>query len=432
MEISNFTKAEQYLSIKNSDIIFYLSLILIPFGMFSKMWISGLQSAFMGKEYYIILLIGTFIILLSFDLEEFLSLSLKFPNIESKFLLLLSILILISTIIFNPVEFSKISYIVVWLSYIVLFLVYFFILPRLILNNTNYLIKFFKIISNFGFLFSLLGILMYIGNIHPIPDYAFGMISLINHPNNTSIVITITLFPTIYLTIINWNKFTTFIKSFYIFSILLQLTGQMLTYTRAGMIATSIGLIFFFIMYFKGKSLLIMPILFIIVPVFGVAFFQAKGFASFISRFYLLLPAYTLIIRSRESLLWGYGLNNSIIEYKKTLVQFLPNEYLINDPHNTYVTLMLMFGVIFTLMLMIMVFVIIIKCFYRAIKFKNYELKLFYLLIVSSTLSILTQGLFDTELIKADFYTIHYLLVMFGLAYYSFKIISKNEKFRLI
>ena len=298
--------------------------------------------------------------------------------------------------------------------------------------HSEYLSKFFSIISGFGFFFSLFGLIMYFANFHPIPDYAFGMISLINHPNNTSMVITMTLFPTIYITIINWNRFTTYKKFYYLFSILVQLIGQLLTYTRAGMIATSIGLILFFILYFRGKSLLIIPFVLVVIPIFGAAFFQAKGFASFISRFYLLLPAYTMLMRTRDSLLWGYGLNNGIVEYKKTLVQFLPNEYLINDPHNTYVTMMIMFGLIFTVTLLIMVFIIIGKCFVRALQYKNYDLKLFYLLIVTSTLSILIQGLFDAELIKADFYTIHYLLVMFGLAFYSFKVIPKNENFSSI
>ncbi len=413
------------MSKSNKKVIFYLSLFLIPVGMFSKMWITSLQKIFMGNEYFFIIFIGSFIIILSLDFDKLLNTIIQFKYFESKILLLLTGCILYGTFLHNTVEFQKISNFLVWLSYIILIIVYFFIIPKLLLENRNYLIKFFLIISNFGFIFTIIGLLMYFGGIFPIPDYSFGMISLINHPNNTSMVITITIFPTLYILINRWNNFSSIYKIFYFFSFFLQLIGQLLTFTRAGMIATSIGLLIFIIFYFRGKTLFLIPLIAFIVPVFGVAFFQAKGFASFISRFYLLLPAYSMIAKSKESFLWGYGLTNGLVEYKKKLVEFLPNEFLINDPHNTYVTLILMLGALFTLMLLFLAFIVIYKCIYRLIKTNNINLRYLYLFIVTSSMSIFVQGLFDAELIKADFYTIHYLLVLLGIAYYSFKIFPK-------
>jgi len=378
----------------------------------------------MAKEYYSIILIGSFILLLAFDLRYFLNLLIKFQYLETKLILLMIVSLLYSTFVVNPVEFQKVSAIPVWISYIILITIYFYILPKVLLSDKTYLNKFLQIISNFGFFFSLFGLLMYFLNIHPIPEYSFGMISLINHPNNTSMVITITLFPTLYILFSKWNLLTSFKRSYYVLSIFVQIMAQLFTYTRAGMIANAIGLLLFLMFFFRSKSFIAIPFIAVIIPIFGAAFFQAKGFASFISRFYLLLPAYSMLVKSKETLLWGYGLTNGIAEYKKNLVQFLPNEFAINDPHNTYVTLLIMFGLIFTLTLLSMTSIVLAKCVSRIIKNKNNEYRLFYLLIFTSVVSILVQGIFDAELIKADFYTIHYLLTMIGLAFYSFKVFT--------
>lgn len=145
-----------------------------------------------------------------------------------------------------------------------------------------------------------------------------------------------------------------------------------------------------------------------------------KGIDSPVSRFYLLLPAFNMIFSNKTHLLWGYGVSNGLIEYRKRLDEFNPNEFRINDPHNSYVTLLIMLGAIITLIVLLFVFILIVKGIRRTLSntFSNHTLV--YIFLISSTLSIMIQGLFDTELIKIECFTIHYLSIMIGLMFYLF------------
>jgi O-antigen ligase len=183
------------------------------------------------------------------------------------------------------------------------------------------------------------------------------------------------------------------------------------------MIATAIGLMIFFLLYYRAKFVLLIPIFTIIILVFGVSFFQAKGYWSFLSRFYLLLPAFQMITFNRNRLFWGYGISNALVEYKKNLVVFSPEDFTVNDPHNTYVTLILMLGVVLTVILLIFAFVLISKAVKRVFSERDPKEILLNIFLVSSACSILVQGLFDAELVKIDYYTIHYLLILFGMMY---------------
>jgi len=221
--------------------------------------------------------------------------------------------------------------------------------------------------------------------------------------------------PTLYIIYWKWKEMTVFQRTFYVTSLLVQLVSQLFTFTRAGMIATAAGLLIFLFLIYRSKIILILPVFLGVIPIFVLSFFQAKGFGSFISRLYLLVPAYEMITESREKMLWGYGITNAFKEYGKRVS--LIEEY-IKDPHNTYVTLLLMFGLVFTAVLIIFVFNLLLKTLLKAVKKKEVpEIRLLYIFLFSSAVSILLQGIFDAELIKHDYFTIHYLLLLFGIMY---------------
>lgn len=396
--------------------------------MYSKSWLPGGMSIIGLRENIVTLLFSTSILFISFDILKFLKLQINLSSLENKFLYLLLFIVLIATVYFNPIEFTSIKSIINMLCYASLFIIYFFIFPKYLYKNPKYFEKFIKIIIIWGFIFAVVGFFMLFISFNPFSANTFALVSFINHPNNTSIVFTITFIPTLYYLLARWNALSIFSKLFYFFSFILQIVAQLFTYTRAGMIATAFGLIIFLAFYYRSKFIFILPILISIIPLFVVAFFKAKGFASFVSRFYLLIPAMEMIQKSTSRMLWGYGITNSLIEYKKNLLEFNTGELTINDPHNTYVTLVLMLGLIYSITLLIFIVLLIFKYIKKIIKSNDRKISLFYIFLVSSTISIMIQGLFDAELIKIDYFVIHYLLICFGMMYLFIKKNKDNKK----
>ncbi len=402
-----------------NPIVFYLSLLLIPAMMYRNSWLPG-ASVVLFNEVYISIFLCSMILLLGFDLNEFLYMQLRFSLLERKILFFLTFAAFV-TVAYNPIEFTGLKSSLSVICYVMLFTVYFYWIPKFLVLNPSFFEKFIKIISNGGLFFSLLGFIFLIFNFNPRADWSAALLSIIGHPNNTSIIMTISFVPTLLLIYWKWNEITFWSKCFYIASLLIQIAAQLFTFTRAGMIATVIGLFVFFALYHRSKFLFALPFLVILIPVIGLYFFRAKGFASFLGRFYLLIPAAGMIFQSNERMLWGYGLTNGMVEYRKNLVAFSPNEFHILDPHNTYVSLILMLGMVFTALLLFFVVSLILKYVVKTFKEKDRSKELFYIFLISSTVSIMTQGLFDTELIKIEYFTIHYLLIVIGLMYFSSK-----------
>jgi len=215
-------------------------------------------------------------------------------------------------------------------------------------------------------------------------------------------------------------------KYFYFVSVSLQIVAQFLTFDRAGMIGTTVGLLIFLSFYYKNKFIYVLPLIGLII-LYGYKFSQVKGYGSFISRYYLLIPAFEMIFRSRDRLLWGYGLTDGLIEYRKNVLVYDISEYLIRDPHNSYVTLVMMFGLVFTIFLISLIGILFFKCLKRIIDSKNNRVSLYYLFLLSSLLAILIQSLFDAEIIQVQYYVMHYLFILLGLMYISIK---KNDVVR--
>ncbi|MCX7878864.1 MAG: O-antigen ligase family protein [Ignavibacteria bacterium] len=285
------------------------------------------------------------------------------------------------------------------------------------IDNPDLFESFIKALIYSGSLFAIVGLLMFYGGFHPLPVYDYALISVINHPNNTSIIFTICFLPNLFYIYWKYREFSLFEKVMYISLFVIQLAAQLLTLTRAGMLATLAGLLLFFGFIYRRKAIFLLPIIIISSLTFGVAFFEAKGFASFVSRFYLLIPAFNMIFKDTKSTLWGYGLNNSLKEYKKELVNFSPSEFMINDPHNSYVTLALMFGLLITFIILFFIGYLIVHNVRNIFSFNHRALILFHVFLVSSSVSLFVQGIFDAELVKYDFYTIHYLLTILGFMY---------------
>jgi O-antigen ligase len=385
--------------------------------MYNVSWLPGHGTIF-SKYVYVIISILFFVIFTAFNFKNFVNLQLLIFPSERILIWLLFLLIIISTVNYNPVELSTINNILVFLSYLLIFIVYFCLIPNLIIKNGNLFSTFIIFISNLGFILAIFGLLDLELNLHD-SNYPGMLLSIIHHPNNTSMIFTISFIPVVYFIFSQWKSLNSIKKLYWVSSFCIQLTAQFFTYTRAGMIAILFGLTIFLLLHFRSKAILLIPILGVLSSSFIAFFFKAKGFLSFSSRLWLLFPAYEMISSSKSRMLWGFGINNALLEFKKTMAVIPNAETGISDPHNSYVTLILMLGIVFTFFLVLFLTVIILKSIVRVYKSQVKSEKLFFIFLVSSSSTILIHGLFDAELIKLEYFTIHYLSIIIGLMYYS-------------
>jgi len=388
--------------------------------MYSSTWFVA-ADFFVGKEGYITVFLGVLIILFGTNFERVLDFRFSFSTIEKKIMLLILFLFLFSTFRYNIQDLSSFKGIINLSAYLVLIVIYFFSLPRFFDENPHFFEKFIKWISIFGSFFAILGI--FILFFAPAPSgSAYGFVSIIKHPNLTSKVLTVTIFPTLYYIYWKRDSISTNIKYFFVFSLSLQIIAQALTLDRAGLIGNTIGLLLFFGLVYRSKIIYIIPIFAVLIASYGNSIFRAKGFASFVTRFYLLVPAFEMIFRSPEKTYWGYGITSGFAEFSKNLLVFYSNEPQQTDPHNSYVTLWLFFGLYFTVSVLFFVIILIIKGLKFALKSKDFSVSLRYNFLVSALIAILIQAIFDAEIIRFDYFTVQYLFVITGMIY-----LTKNE-----
>jgi len=384
--------------------------------MYRSSWFPGAKSI-MNIDMYIIDLIIYSIILIFFSFNKFLNYKFSIDR-NNFFLYALSLVFLISTVFYNIQEITVAKNLIRMISYFAYISLFFFWFPEILVNNNKYFKKLIVLIAAIGFITSTLGLILLFTGKNPVERFSDSLISIITHPNNASIIFTYTSITTLFFLFYFNDTLNIVSKIFLLISFILQFIAQLYSFTRAGIIATIIGLLIFVFFYYRKKILIILPIVIVTFPSILYYFlFYKKGLTSFASRFYLLIPAYHMIIDYPSRMLWGYGLTDSFLRYQEYRFLFNVTEENINDPHNTYVMLTLMFGILFTLILLIFLFSLIIRSFIVIIKSKNKKESLIYSYLASIIIAICIQGIFDTELILTEYYTLQILLIMSGLMY---------------
>lgn len=364
-----------------------------------------------------------------FDFKNLFSLNLNLFYNNRYFLISIGVLTLYSTFFFNIQELTKTKGLLRFCSYFAIFSIYFIFFPKFLIVYPKYFKTYIKFICNFGFFSAILGIIMMFGGVYPIPQYQDQLVSIISHPNNTSMIFTISVITTLYYYFWKRDELSPFWKYFYIMSIILQIVSQLLTLTRAGIIGMFIGILIFLIIYYRKKAIYIIPIILGISPFMLLSFFTSKGFDSFLSRFLLLIPAYYMIIESPNTLLWGYGFTNSLNVYQVFRTAYNVMEENIEDPHNSFVLLILMVGLPIALLISLFILKYVYKGLKTGIYSKLREQRLFGGFASCFILSIIIHCLFDSELVRIEYFTMTFFIPFIGLLYnFSNKyLISENR-----
>ncbi len=400
---------------RSKNIYFYLPLLII----FVTIYRNSLLPAsihLIGNEIFLIFFLSFIYLIYIFDFQSLFNF--KFKTLfysNNKYYLILLILLSISTLLYNVQELTNPVYLVRFLDLFFYFIIFFFIVPKFIILNPFYFKKLVLIISYFSFATAIIGFFMLLGLVFENPGYTGLMISFIGHPNYVPVIFNAGIISTIFY--FDWQKehFNFFIKLFYIISITIQLFATLLTFTRAGYIGLGAGLLLYFLLKYKNKFLIFVPlyllgILFIIPP-----FFKAKGYASFISRFHLLIPAYSMITQNTTSLLWGYGITNTFKVFLQYNTFNLSGEDYLNNPHNALASLIMMFGIIFTIVILSFLSYILIKFFVKSLKSKEENIKILNAYLISFLTSYVFLSFFDSGILMPEFFNAQIFLVFLGI-----------------
>ncbi|MCC6867029.1 MAG: O-antigen ligase family protein [Ignavibacteria bacterium] len=284
------------------------------------------------------------------------------------------------------------------------------ILPKFI-YNTGYFLKLVNIISTFGFLTALFGFFLYFSGYKPLATAEY-LISFIRHPNGVSIILSLTSLATIYYYFAKLDELTLFKKYFYFISFILQFFAELLTQSRTGILALVIALSVFFSFYYRKKIIILFPIAVISVKIFILDYILKKGSASFISRARLWLVAIDLLEKSRQTFIWGYGYTEGNKLFQKNAFYFTE---IVEHPHNAYISLTLMFGIIFLAVFILYILFLLIRNFYIEFKHKEKKIQLFINFITSTMLLILLQGIFESPMVLYWYFLMPIFIMFLGL-----------------
>ncbi|MEO8512885.1 MAG: hypothetical protein ABI543_04955 [Ignavibacteria bacterium] len=388
------------------------------FAVFYKStWLPG-NKFFLNTSFYIVILftIVTFLFFVDFSIVES---KFRLFKRENRIFILLAAVFLISSFVFNPGEFKSVYYTSFYLAYIFNFLIYFIIVPILIINNKDLFYKMLYAISFFSLSFSLIGVLFLFLGVATEVRFVGKVTSIMVHPNFVPSVTLIGLFSTLLIIHIT-HKSQLNKKVFFLISFLIQFLALFLSYARDGMIAFVAGLGVFYFLTYRKYFLYTLPLSIVIVPLFIFEFVKSKGFISFFSRFLLLIPAYYLLISDKVRLLWGYGASNATDMYVKYKIMYNILED-VNSPHNAYISYVLMYGLIFTIIFLYFIFSILFKGAKYVWKNEDHNEKVIVSAFISTSIAYLVINLFESHLAMAHLTMMHPFLLFLGLLFFSLK-----------
>lgn len=392
-----------------------VSAIIFIMVIYRNSWLPG-GNALQGKEIFVIVILIALIFVYQLDstvLTNFLNYNfLRFENI---FFLFIFLSYCISILIYNIQELStifNIFYTVTFLGYTFLF---FIKVPQILCNSKELMKTFFSFIFYIGSFIAIFGLMIYFAGISPIEKYDFAAYSIIVHPNFTANLYTSFIICSVFYYLYYGTEFSDFYRKIVFVSIILQLLSLLFTFGRGGYVGTAVSLGILFTLYYRKKIILIFPIIISLSVLIFPRFLSAKGTGSFLSRFLLLIPAYHMMNENRTVFLWGYGAFSNIEIFSKYMIIYNIVEENISDPHNSYIRLILMFGIIFTISLLSYILYLSSRLFFRIIKSSSPKERLFNIFLLAAVVGLLVQNLFDSGLSSTVFFHIQFFLVYLGI-----------------
>lgn len=365
-----------------------------------------------SREPLIFLLLFFMLIIFSIDFNR---LEIQKKNSFTKKLLIFILIIfsLISLFIFNTHELLKFTNVINLGTFILSVLMFSYAFPQFLIKNSNYFEKLIKLISNFGLITALFGMLLLLSGYKP-NMMAIYLISFIRHPNGVSIILSLSIISTLYYFYWKKNSLPRYVKYFYLLSFLLQFIAELLTQSRTGILGVIVAITIFLGIHYRKKLIILLPIIISAINLVVLGYIMQKGAASFISRFRLWLVAYFLINKDVSKLFWGYGFTESNEIFKRNAMIFTET---VEHPHNAYISILLMFGLFFLIAFIVFMILLLLTSIKRLVKATQNNEKLFYNFMISIFVSLLFQGLFESPLVLFWYFLMPIFLIIIGILY---------------
>lgn len=380
--------------------------------MYRNSWFPGANLIELGVIYIIIGISGL-LFLLNFDFQKALSSPINLLSSDNKFFLIFFSFLTITIAVNNFIEITDGWYFRRLLCFISYFIIYFIYLPSLFLEHKDYFFKFLKFFSILGAYTSIFGIVIFFLGFKPISHYGGNFVSFCIHPNYISFFLTTSIISTLFL-ILYKKGLSKYLYYFLIATIFIQFFAQLLTLCRAGIMGSTVGILLLFVFYLRKKSFFVIPFVILLAQFVISNAFVAKGSDSTISRFLLLVPAYNMIVESTSSFLWGYGPSKTFDAYAQFRDFYFIAEK-VNNPHNTVVSMIIMFGSLFTFVMLFFGARLLFKGSFRSFKSADNSERLIYGFLVTVLSGLFIQGLFDSAILMPEFFDMQFFLLFLGL-----------------
>jgi len=394
--------------------VYYLALFFIILMLYRNSLLPfGLSLG--GKEVYVVSFLSFGMLFVSFDFNQILNQDIIYHFKKNFAFISLFFLLFISTILFNFQELTNKYYLIRNFAFIFYFVIYFVIFPKFLIQNQQYFRKFIFLIVCYGGITGSFALFLLFANLNPPGQYHNFAISYIWHPNISAFVYTVSIIATIYFLHSNFKNLSSTNKTFAVIALSIQVLSLLLTYCRAGVIGVIIGISIYFTIVNKRKIILLLPFLAIVVPIIIRKFFLLKGLASVGSRYILIISAIHMIEDSSKRFLWGYGVTDTFRVYKQYMYIDSTLQGNINNPHNTLLSLVMMFGIVFTIVLLTYIVYLLINILVRSWKIKNVRDRRIFAFLISSLVALIVHNLFDGQIIMPEFFCMQFFLIYLGL-----------------
>jgi len=387
-------------------------------------WLPG-GERLAGLEVYAVTIISFFILLIQLDFAKIIKARMVLKR-DYLFLVILAMFFFISLLINSGNEFSSIYRLVRFYVFFFYIYLYAYYIPKLIAKDRSHfdhIVNFFMIA---GIIISAIGLLMYFIGFVPISTYASQTryLSLIVHPNYVSYFITITSVTTLYYYFENEKKLSLLKKIGIISALLVELASQILTLSRGGLLGTTFGVFLLLLLRYKKKIIYIVPFFLVLVAYFASEIFRSKGIGSTFARYLLMIPVYYMFIENSIHTIFGFGVTNSFEAYARYRGVYGIAEA-VNNPHNTLLSIFIMFGFVITVLIFFFFLFLIAKSSVLSFYAKDYRNRMFYAFLASNITATVIHGLFDSSLIMPEYFVMQYFLINLGLVFYFTK--KKNK-----